>query len=171
MHRWPRPWTTPCHRRWPTTSSKVALIIIILIIQYNIDIIIIVLVFLLEHSWNKKPLCLFHNKKNQLQHCYTHQNFNFSILVEPGKKFGLDLVALNIQRGREHGIPSYNRSKSCCTLSKGWNINTWTTWQSDSSSRSTFWKVILLIKHKYPYSSIRDRQQNNSIFFYRQISF
>lgn len=54
---------------------------------------------------------------NQVAQAYDDsitQEVTNHLFQEPGKLFGLDLASLNMQRGREHGLPSYNRWREWC---------------------------------------------------------
>ncbi|KAI9554530.1 hypothetical protein GHT06_019803 [Daphnia sinensis] len=51
---------------------------------------------------------------------YTSQLTNY--LFKGSKAYGMDLVAINVQRGREHGIPDYNTVREFCGLPKATNF-------------------------------------------------
>ncbi|XP_013778012.1 chorion peroxidase-like [Limulus polyphemus] len=58
-------------------------------------------------------------------------------LFQPhGKDFGMDLVALNIQRGRDHGLPGYNAWREHCGLPKAQTFRDLVQWMNPNSAEA-----------------------------------
>ncbi|KAK4008470.1 hypothetical protein OUZ56_013610 [Daphnia magna] len=54
---------------------------------------------------------------------YFSKEITHHLFEEEGKGFGLDLVSLNLQRGRDHGLPGYNAFRTICGLQRAKNFN------------------------------------------------
>lgn len=50
--------------------------------------------------------------------CLTFVQVTEHLFEEPEDGFGRDLIAINLQRAREHGIPGYNAFREWCGLGR-----------------------------------------------------
>ena len=60
---------------------------------------------------------LLANTSNNVDDGFAH-SIARKLFVSPGSDDYLDLAALNIQRGRDHGLPGYNAYRKKCGLVK-----------------------------------------------------
>ena len=61
--------------------------------------------------------------KVDLNFADTLQNHLFEFQLSDGSVFAVDLLATNINRGRDHGIPAYNQFREKCGFSRANSFN------------------------------------------------
>ena len=70
--------------------------------------------------------CTYHKKEKiseNIHHCFCLQIKNHLFEQEQDDRIGLDLVSLNIQRGRDHGIPGYVEYRKICQVGRANSFN------------------------------------------------
>ncbi|CAK9296965.1 unnamed protein product [Gordionus sp. m RMFG-2023] len=80
-------------------------------------------VYLSEFPEGIDPLLrgLVRQAANTIDHNFS-EDINDHLFQHENKGFGMDLLALNIHRGRDHGIPAYNEFRDICGLNR---FNDW----------------------------------------------
>lgn len=116
-------------------------------------------------------------------------NIRNMLFAIPGHNFGLDLAALNIQRGRDHGLPSFNRMRVVLGLPRATPNNHWflpglanklmEAYESTNFDNVELWIGLLTEEHyqgsmvgEVAYRMILDQFQrlmNGDAYFYRGI--
>lgn len=86
------------------------------------------------------------NQHSQRRDEFISEELTNRLFQTPGFPFGMDLAAINIQRGRDHGLPAYADWRIQCGLSP---VNTWRDLEDIMS-------IEAMRKFRFLYKSVKD---------------